>query len=194
IFQPLLSVYVAGINDTSIALAAGVALFIVPAGAGHRVFLMDWASAVRLPWGVLLLFGGGLSLASAIRVTGLAEWIAQGLGAIGTLPVLLTMALVVIVIIFLTEVTSNTATAAVFLPMLGAIAVAQGIAPELLAIPAAIAASCAFMMPVATPPNAIVFGSGHLRIQSMIRAGLMLNIAGIVVVTLLSYWLVRWIW
>jgi len=194
IFQPLLSVYVAGINDTSIALAAGVALFIVPAGAGHRVFLMDWASAVRLPWGVLLLFGGGLSLASAIRVTGLAEWIAQGLGAIGTLPVLLTMALVVIVIIFLTEVTSNTATAAVFLPMLGAIAVAQGIAPELLAIPAAIAASCAFMMPVATPPNAIVFGSGHLRIQSMIRAGLMLNIAGILVVTLLSYWLVRWIW
>jgi sodium-dependent dicarboxylate transporter 2/3/5 len=194
VLQPLLAARLPGINDTSIALAAGIALFIVPEDWRRRVFLLDWDSAVKLPWGVLLLFGGGLSLAGAIRTTGLAEWIAQGLGGVGALPVLLTIALVVVVIIFLTEVTSNTATAAVFLPMLGAVAVAQGIAPEVLAIPAAIAASCAFMMPVATPPNAIVFGSGHLRIQSMMAAGLMLNLAGIGIVTLLCFWLVGRIW
>ena len=143
---------------------------------------------------MLLLFGGGLSLAGAIGESGLAEWIAESLGVFGALPLILMIGLVALVIIFLTEITSNTATAAAFLPLLGALAVAQGMSPEMLAIPAAVAASCAFMMPVATPPNAIVFGTGQLPIQAMIKAGFALNLFGVVLVTLLCYLLVGWIW
>jgi sodium-dependent dicarboxylate transporter 2/3/5 len=194
VFQPLLAGWVAGVNDTSIAIAAALALFIIPVDSKQRVFLMDWESASKLPWGVLLLFGGGLSLAGVIRSTGLAEWIAQSLGALGALPVIAMIGVVVLVIIFLTEVTSNTATAAAFLPLLGALAVSQGMPAELLAIPAAIAASCAFMMPVATPPNAIVFGTGHMKIQSMIKAGFALNLFGVALVTLICYLLVGMIW
>jgi sodium-dependent dicarboxylate transporter 2/3/5 len=194
IFQPLLGQYVEGINDTSIAIAAALALFMVPVDLRERVFLMDWETANRVPWGVLLLFGGGLALAAAIGSSGLAQWIAESLGGLGTLHLILMIALVVTVITFLTEITSNTATAAAFLPLLGALAVAQGLPPEMLAIPAAIAASCAFMMPVATPPNAIVFGTGKMRIQSMIKAGFALNIFGIILVTGLCYLLIGWIW
>ncbi|UYP32057.1 DASS family sodium-coupled anion symporter [Pseudomonas sp. Z8(2022)] len=194
VFQPLIAGWLPGVNDTSIAIAAALALFIIPVDSKQRVFLMDWESASKLPWGVLLLFGGGLSLAGVIRSTGLAEWIAQSLGALGALPVIAMIGVVVLVIIFLTEVTSNTATAAAFLPLLGALAVSQGMPAELLAIPAAIAASCAFMMPVATPPNAIVFGTGHMKIQSMIKAGFALNLFGVVLVTLICYLLVGRIW
>jgi sodium-dependent dicarboxylate transporter 2/3/5 len=194
VLQPLIGKHIPGVNDTSIAIAAALALFIIPVDVKQRVFLMNWESAGKLPWGVLLLFGGGLSLAGVIRNTGLAEWIAQSLGALSALPMLAMIGVVVLVIIFLTEVTSNTATAAAFLPLLGALAVAQGMPAEMLAIPAAIAASCAFMMPVATPPNAIVFGTGHMRIQSMIKAGFALNLIGVVLVTLVSYLLVGLIW
>ncbi len=194
VFQPLIGQHIPGVNDTSIAIAAALALFIIPVDARQRIFLMNWESAGKLPWGVLLLFGGGLSLAGVIRSTGLAEWIAQSLGMLGALPMLAMIGIVVLVIIFLTEVTSNTATAAAFLPLLGALAVAQGMPAQMLAIPAAIAASCAFMMPVATPPNAIVFGTGHMRIQSMIRAGFALNLIGVVLVTLVCYLLVGLIW
>ncbi len=194
IFQPLLADYIDGVNDTSIAMAAAIALFLIPADLHKRVFLMDWEQANKAPWGVLLLFGGGLSLAGVIGASGLAEWIASSLGAFDTLPLLAMIALVVTVIIFLTEITSNTATAAAFLPLLGALAVAQGLSPEMLAIPAAVAASCAFMMPVATPPNAIVFGTGQLPIQAMIKAGFVLNLFGVLLVSLLCYGLVGWIW
>src|SRR3546814_6908514 len=142
---------------------------------------MDLESADKLPWGVLLLFGGGLSLSAAISSSGLALWIAENMNWVATLPGLFMMVVVIVGILGLTERTSNTATAATFLPLLGALAVAQGIPPAMLAIPAAIAASCAFMMPVATPPNAIVFGTGHMKIQSMIKAGFTLNIASVVV-------------
>jgi len=194
ILQPLLAGYVEGVNDTSIAIAAALALFLIPVNLRERVFLMDWEQANKAPWGVLLLFGGGLSLAGAIGESGLAEWIAESLGIFGALPLVLMIGLVALVIIFLTEITSNTATAAAFLPLLGALAVAQGMSPEMLAIPAAVAASCAFMMPVATPPNAIVFGTGQLPIQAMIKAGFALNLFGVVLVTLLCYLLVGWIW
>ncbi|AHY42533.1 SLC13 family permease [Stutzerimonas decontaminans] len=194
IFQPLLADYIDGVNDTSIAMAAAIALFLIPVDLHKRVFLMDWEQANKAPWGVLLLFGGGLSLAGVIGASGLAEWIASSLGAFDALPLLLMIALVVTVIIFLTEITSNTATAAAFLPLLGALAVAQGLSPEMLAIPAAVAASCAFMMPVATPPNAIVFGTGQLPIQAMIKAGFVLNLFGVLLVSLLCYALVGWIW
>lgn len=194
IFQPLLAEYVDGVNDTSIAMAAALSLFLIPVNLHQRVFLMDWEQANKAPWGVLLLFGGGLSLAGVIGASGLAQWIAQSLGGFGTLPLILMIGLVALVITFLTEITSNTATAAAFLPLLGALAVAQELPPEMLAIPAAIAASCAFMMPVATPPNAIVFGTGQMHIQSMIKAGFAINLFGVMLVTLLCYGLVGWIW
>ncbi|MGK9064917.1 SLC13 family permease [Stutzerimonas chloritidismutans] len=194
IFQPFLAEYVEGLNDTSIAMAAAITLFLIPVNLRERIFLLDWAQANKAPWGVLLLFGGGLSLAGVIGASGLAEWIAESLGGFGALPLVLMIGLVVAVIIFLTEITSNTATAAAFLPLLGALAVAQGLEPEMLAIPAAVAASCAFMMPVATPPNAIVFGTGQLPIQAMIKAGFVLNLFGVLLVTLVCYLLVGWIW
>ncbi|AJE15739.1 SLC13 family permease [Stutzerimonas balearica] len=194
IFQPLLAEPLPGLNDTSIAIGAALLLFLIPANVKERTFLLDWQTANKLPWGVLLLFGGGLSLAGVIGASGLAEWIAQSLGGLDMLPLILMIGLVALVITFLTEITSNTATAAAFLPLLGALAVEQGLPPQMLAIPAAIAASCAFMMPVATPPNAIVFGTGEMRIQSMIKAGFALNLFGVFFVTLLCYGLIGLIW
>ncbi len=194
IFQPMLAGYISGIDDTSIAMVAALSLFLIPVNRRERVFLMDWDTANKVPWGVLLLFGGGLSLAGVIGASGLAQWIAQSLQGIDALPLILMIGLVALVITFLTEITSNTATAAAFLPLLGALAVAQGLPPEMLAIPAAIAASCAFMMPVATPPNAIVFGTGQMKIQSMIKAGFAINLFGVVLVTGLCYLLIGMIW
>lgn len=189
--QPLLAAsLLPWLNDTVIAVSAAVLLFLIPVDLPSRTFLMNWETAQGMPWGVLLLFGGGLALAGAISSSGLAGWIADSLGALGVLPALVMIMLIVAVIIFLTEVTSNTATAAAFLPLLGALAVAQDMSPLLFTIPAAIAASCAFMMPVATPPNAIVFGSGQVQIGDMMRAGFALNLFGILVVTFAGYVLV----
>ncbi|MBB3191844.1 SLC13 family permease [Halomonas cerina] len=182
------------LSDTGIAITAGIALFLVPAGRAPGERLIDWDDARELPWGILLLFGGGLALAGAISRSGLAEWIAEQLGVFSVFPLLALIAMVVLVIIFLTEVTSNTATAAAFLPLLGALALSLDISPLLITVPAAIAASCAFMMPVATPPNAIVFATGHLKIQSMIRAGFALNLLGTGVVSLLGYSLLLLLW
>ncbi|MBZ9557997.1 MULTISPECIES: DASS family sodium-coupled anion symporter [unclassified Modicisalibacter] len=194
IFKPFIANHLHGINDTSIALTGALSLFLIPVDTKQRIFLMCWKDAVKLPWGVLLLFGGGLSLAATIQSTGLAEWIADSIGSLGTLPLLGMIALVTAVIIFLTEVTSNTATAAAFLPLLAAVAISQGFSVEMIAIPAAIAASCAFMLPVATPPNAIVFSTGHMRIKSMVTTGFWLNIGGVLLVTFLSYFIVGSIW
>ena len=194
IFRPMLAEYIPGLNDTSIAIGAALLLFSIPVDLGKRTFLIDWDTAGKLPWGVLLLFGGGLALSGVIGSSELAKWIAENMDWVATLPGLLMVVVVTAVILALTEVTSNTATAATFLPLLGALAVAQGIPPEMLAIPAAIAASCAFMMPVATPPNAIVFGTGHMQIQSMIKAGFALNIASVFVITGLCYLLIGMIW
>ncbi|MDR5865704.1 SLC13 family permease [Halomonas koreensis] len=182
------------LSDTGIAIAAGIALFLIPAGDGRGNRLLSWDDARDLPWGILLLFGGGLALAGVITRSGLAEWIARHLEVFGAFPLLLLIGVVVMVIIFLTEITSNTATAAAFLPLLGALALSLDISPLLITVPAAIAASCAFMMPVATPPNAIVFASGHLRIGAMIRAGVALNLIGTLLVTLLAYPLLRLFW
>ncbi|WP_303292478.1 DASS family sodium-coupled anion symporter [Marinobacter sp. ST-43] len=188
IFRPLLSAsLMPWLSDTGIAIAAAIAMFLIPVDTRQGTFVLDWDSANKLPWGVLLLFGGGLAMAGVISSSGLAEWIAGSLGVAGVLPTIVMMVIVASVIIFLTEVTSNTATAAAFLPLLGALAMAQDVSPLLLTVPAAIAASCAFMMPVATPPNAIVFSSGHMQISDMIKAGFALNLMGIVVVTLITY-------
>ncbi|WP_251978024.1 SLC13 family permease [Salinicola avicenniae] len=182
------------LSDTSVALFAGVALFLIPSGNERHRPLLAWEDASGLPWGILLLFGGGLALAGNISGSGLADWIANQLGVFGVLPLLLLIGAIVVVIIFLTELTSNTATAAAFLPLLGALAMSLDVDPLLITVPAAIAASCAFMMPVATPPNAIVFATGHMKIQSMIRAGFLLNVVGTVLVTLICLGLIELFW
>ncbi len=181
---------VKGLDDTVIAIGAGLLLFAIPAGKRLSGALLRWEDAVRLPWGVLLLFGGGLCLAAAVRETGLDRWIGGALSfAQEAHPVVLVLATAALVI-FLTELTSNTATTATFLPVLGGVAVAAGAEPAMLVTPAALAASFAFMLPVATPPNAIVFASGHVHMSQMIKAGLWLNLIGIVLVVLATWLLV----
>ena len=189
IFRPLLTNIPAlsALDDSLIAMAGAVLLFLVPSGDKSDPLLLRWNYAERLPWGVLILFGGGLTLASAVSRTGLAEWLGGSLHAVGTLPLLVIVILAATMIIFLTELTSNIATTATFLPVVGAIAIEAGYNPIALAVPVTLAASCAFMLPVATPPNAIVFGSGMLTIPKMSRAGLVLNLIGIVLVSLVAY-------
>jgi len=181
------------ISDAGIALLAGLLLFTLPAGAGRGVRLLDWESAVKLPWGVLLLFGGGLALSSQFSASGLTDWIGTQVEALGTVPVLVLVAAVAGGVIFLTELTSNTATAATFLPVAGGVALGLGVSPMLLAIPVALAATCAFMLPVATPPNAIAFGSGYVTIPQMVKGGLWLNLLGVVLITLATMTLAVWV-
>jgi sodium-dependent dicarboxylate transporter 2/3/5 len=191
IFRPLLVKYpgLSALDDSGIAMAGAIALFLVPSGAKSDPLLLRWSHAEKLPWSVLILFGGGLTLAGAVSRTGLAEWLGSSLHAIGTLPVAVIVILAAAMIIFLTELTSNIATTATFLPVVGAIAIDAGIDPIVLTVPVTFAASCAFMLPVATPPNAIVFGSGMLTIPKMVRAGMMLNLTGIVLVSLVALYL-----
>ena len=174
------------LDDSGIAMAGAIALFLVPSGSREDPLLLRWNYAERLPWGVLILFGGGLTLASAVSKTGLAEWLGMSLQAVGDLPLWVVVVAAAAMIIFLTELTSNTATTATFLPVVGAIALEAGFNPIILTVPVTLAASCAFMLPVATPPNAIVFGSGMLTIPKMARAGLALNLIGIALVAVVA--------
>lgn len=177
------------LNDSAIAIAAGLALFLIP-GSGTDSPVLDWKDAESgLPWGVLLLFGGGLSLAGAVAGTSLDDWFGQQVAGLSTLPVVLLIASVVTIVLFLTEVTSNTATAATFIPVLGGVALGVGIDPMGLLVPAAFAATCAFMLPVGTPPNAIAFSTGAVTINQMARGGFVLNLVGIALVTGFVYWL-----
>ncbi len=184
--------WVTEITDPAIAIAAAVALFAIPVHPREGEFVMTWDAAKELPWNVLLLFGGGLSLATAVQVSELDTWIGFQVRVLEFLPVVLLVAASAAIIILLTELTSNTATAATFLPILGGVALGIGVDPLLLIIPATLAASCAFMMPVATPPNAIVFGSGYIAIGQMVRAGVILNMISIVLITLLVFTLAGW--
>ncbi len=175
------------ITDAGIAIAAAVLLFLIPVDAKRGVFLLSWKDVAKLPWGILILFGGGLSLASALKSAGVATFIGQGVSGLEHPPTVLLILIVTATIVFLTELTSNTATTATFLPILGAVSIGLGLNPLVLTVPAAIAASCAFMMPVATPPNAIVFSSGEITIPQMCKAGLWLNFIGIALVMALMY-------
>lgn len=188
ILRPLLTNIpgLSALDDSGIAMAGALAIFLIPSGDKNDPFLLRWVHIEKLPWSILLLFGGGLSLASAVSKTGLAKWLGVNLVDIGTLPLVAIVVLITAMIIFLTELTSNIATTATFLPVVGAIAVEMGINPIILVAPIPLAASCAFMLPVATPPNAIVFGSGLLTIPKMMRAGLVLNIIGIVIVSIVA--------
>lgn len=192
IARPLAESVIPGLDDTVIAIAAALALFLIPSGVDGRA-LMDWDTAKGLPWGVLLLFGGGLTLAAAIASSGLAVWLGEVLKGLEALPGVVIVLAATVGVIFLTELTSNTATAAAFLPLVGSVAVGIGMSPVLLTVPVALAASCAFMLPVATPPNAIVYGSGHLAIPDMVKAGLWLNLAGSVLIVALTYAFAGWL-
>ncbi len=175
------------LNDTAIAVCAGLVLFLLP-GKGRSQMVLEWRDAENgLPWGVLLLFGGGLSLAGAVAASGLDKWFGAQVEGLGALPPLLLVVAVVTLILFLTEITSNTATAATFIPILGGVAAGVNADAMSLIIPAAFAATCAFMLPVGTPPNAIVFGTGLVSIAQMARGGLVLNIVGIVMITMVCY-------
>ncbi|RWZ58643.1 DASS family sodium-coupled anion symporter [Halobacillus fulvus] len=178
------------INDAIIALTASFILFAIPSRAEKGGRILDWDTAVKLPWGILLLFGGGLAIATGFSQSGLSEWIGNQLTVLEGVHLFIVLLVVSAMVIFLTEITSNTATANMMFPIMAALAVALGVHPYAVMIAAGVASSCAFMLPVATPPNAVVFGSGYLRIPDMARAGFMLNLAGIVLVTLAVYfWL-----
>ncbi|MCA1780498.1 MAG: DASS family sodium-coupled anion symporter, partial [Xanthomonadaceae bacterium] len=191
--RPLLEPLLPGLSDPGIAIFGALLMFLLPVDLKKFRFVLAWSDAQKLPWGVLVLFGGGLSLASGITDSGLAEAIGGLFRALEGLHIVLLILLATAGVILLTEVTSNTATAAAFLPILASVAIGMGFDPLMLAVPAAIAASCAFMLPVATPPNAIVFGSGLIRIPQMARAGILVNLVMLLVITTLMYLLMGWV-
>lgn len=178
------------VTDAAIAMTGAILLFLIPVNFKKNEFVMNWHWASKMPWGVLILFGGGLAMASGFKATSLADWIGSQVGLLDNAPILVLIIAVTTLIIFLTELTSNTATSAMVMPILSAVAIGLGQSPLLLVVPAAIAASCAFMLPVATPPNAIVFGSGYVTIPQMVRSGLGLNLIGIVLTVVVTYLLV----
>jgi sodium-dependent dicarboxylate transporter 2/3/5 len=177
----------AGLSDAGIAMIAAMVLLVCPLDLRRRVFVMDWDTTRRVPWGILLLFGGGLSLAEAIQAHGVAEFMGHQASVLGGLPEPLIVIAVTAGMIFLTEMASNTAITATMLPILAALAPALGVDPFLLLVPATIAASLAFMMPVGTPPNAIVFGTGRVTMRQMCRAGIWLNLVGVGLISGLAY-------
>jgi sodium-dependent dicarboxylate transporter 2/3/5 len=174
------------VRDSTIAMIATIVLFILPVNWRRGEFVLDWATARKIPWGVLVLFGGGLALARAMEDSGLASWIGSAVGSLDTVPTLVIVAAVTALVVFLTELTSNVATTSMAMPIMAGAAVGLDIEPLILMSAAALAASMAFMLPVATPPNAIVFGSGYLSIPQMSRAGFVLNLCAIVLITLVG--------
>lgn len=174
-------------HDGSVALLAVVVMFLIPNGSGGR--LLDWKTAVSIPWGVLLLFSGGICLAGAFASTGLSASLGSALAAQADWTPLLLILLICLAVTFLTEITSNTATTSLLMPILAAAAVAAGMEPRLIMVPAAISASFAFMLPVATGPNAVIFSSGRLTVPQMAREGLVLNFLGALVISTITYWL-----
>ncbi len=189
----LLQGFLPAIDDTIIALIGVVMLFVLPSSSpGERI--LDWKTAEGIPWGILILFGGGLALAAGFQSTGLAEWIGQKFTLLEGISFILLLLIIVASVNFLTEVTSNVATASMLLPILASVAFKLDLHPFGLMIAASLAASCAFMLPVATPPNAVVFGSGYLQMRDMVKAGFWLNIISILLVTLLVYFVLPWMW
>ena len=182
------------IHDATIGIFFAVVTFLIPVDIKKGEFLNNWETAVKIPWGILLLFGGGLSVARGFQETGLAEWIGERLGFLHGAPMILIMLSVVALVIFLTEITSNTATTSMMMPIMASMAAAMEVHPYALMITAATAASYAFMLPVATPPNAVVFGSGYITIPQMAKAGVWLNLIAIITVTIMVYLYLPVIW
>lgn len=181
------------LDDTIIALIGALLLFIIPSGKKQKGLLV-WSDLVKLPWGVLLLFGGGIALALGFQNSGLAQWVGEQLHALQGVPIFILLLVIITTVNFLTEVTSNLATTTILLPILAALALIMGVHPLLLLAGATVAASCAFMLPVATAPNALVFGSGHISINDMIRAGIWLNFISILLLTVFAYFFLPIVW
>lgn len=182
-----------GLDDTIIAIFFAIVLFLIPAKK-KREQLINWEEAVQMPWGIILLFGGGMALAKGFEDTGLANWIGSQMTSLSGLPTLVLILVLIAAVNFLTEITSNLATTAMLLPVLAPMALTIDVHPFVLMVGAAVAASCAFMLPVATPPNAVVFGSGYLRIPDMVRKGFFMNIVSILVLTFFVYYMLPALW
>ncbi|NNC94979.1 MAG: DASS family sodium-coupled anion symporter [Chitinophagales bacterium] len=191
--RPLVQKLIPEIDDTMIAMIMGMSLFIIPAKEKNAK-LLNWEEAVKMPWGILILFGGGIALAEGFITSGLAEWIGNQFSIFSSLHLVLLLLITILIVNFLTEITSNLATTAMLLPILAPLAVGIGVDPLVLMVAATTAASCAFMLPVATPPNAVVFGSGYLKISDMVRAGVWMNIISILILTIIMYGLLPLIW
>lgn len=190
LLQPLIP----AIDDTIIAVCAGFSLFVIPASAKNGRALITWGEAVKLPWGILLLFGGGLALAEGFQSSGLAVYIGEQMASLQGIALLALLLILVAAVNFLTEITSNLATTAMMLPILAPLAFSIGVHPYLLMVGTTVAASCAFMLPVATPPNAVVFGSGYLKIFDMVRVGIWMNLLSILLITAIVYWILPVLW
>ena len=175
------------VDDGTVAIALALVLFLVASRTPGEGRVLRWRDALKIRWGIVLLFGGGFALASGFKESGLSEWLGEALAGVGGVPPVLLILIICGSITFLTELTSNTATTEMILPVLGALAVAVGVNPLLLMIPATLSASCAFMLPVATPPNAIVFGTGQVTMAQLVRCGFRLNLVGIVLITIWTY-------
>ncbi len=189
----LLQKFIPNLDDTIIAMAAGIVLFILPGGKqGER--LIKWKEAVKMPWGIILLFGGGMALAAGFEESGLANWIGAQMTLLQGLSIILLIVIIITIVNFLTEITSNLATTATLLPILAPMAFSIDVHPFVLMVSATVAASCAFMLPVATPPNAVVFGSGYLRIPDMIRSGIWMNLISIALLSAIVYLLLPLLW
>ena len=193
ITRSLIQKIIPGIDDTVIAMISGILLFVIPAGADNKKIL-QWEEAVKLPWGIILLFGGGMALANGFKVTGLATWIAEQMTSMQGLTLIVLILVLVLIVNFLTEITSNLATTAMLLPVLAPMAFAFDLHPYMIMVSVTIAASCAFMLPVATPPNAVVFGSGYLRVPDMVKTGFFMNILSVLIVTAVTFFLLPSIW
>ena len=190
----LLQKLIPNLDDTIIAVIAGILLFILPASKSKNRKLINWEEAVKLPWGILLLFGGGLALAQGFKTSGLAEWIGGQLTLLEGASIFILLLFLIALVNFLTEITSNLATTAMILPILAPLSLVLDVNPFILMVGATVAASCAFMLPVATPPNAVVFGSGYLRIPDMAKTGVWMNLFSIIFLTIMVYFLLPILW
>ena len=189
----LLSVWIPAIDDTIIAITGALLLFLIPSKDKSQA-LLTWEDAVKLPWGILILFGGGMALATAFESSGLAIWIGSQLASLEGISLFILLLVIIAAVNFLTEITSNLATTAMLLPILVSVAAILNINPYYLLVSATVAASCAFMLPVATPPNAVVFGSGYLSIKDMVQKGIWMNLISIFILTLFVYFALPWLW
>tara|TARA_A100001234_G_scaffold204836_1_gene200029 strand:+ start:66 stop:1085 length:1020 start_codon:yes stop_codon:yes gene_type:complete len=193
LFKSKIELIFSSIDDTIIAIFYAILLFMFNSKNKNKK-IIDWKDSKKLPWGIILLFGGGLSLAAAMQGSGLTLWIGEKLYALNNVSLILIIITIVFVVNFLTEITSNLATVSMILPILATMSISLGLHPFVIMISATIAASCAFMLPVATPPNAVVFGSGYLRIRDMVKTGIVMNIISILLVSLYVYYIVPLIW
>ncbi len=195
IFRTYLNTFLpyAILNDTSIAIFSSICLFVLPLDFNKGIFVLEWKDTQRLPWGILLLFGGGLSLAEAFDKVGLIRLIGESVAGYANFGVYFVVFLLIVIAVFVTEVMSNVALVTVLVPVVAGIAVGLGENPLLLTIPVAIGASCAFMLPMATPPNAVVFASGYVKISQMAKAGFLINIVSVILIYLVTYFLVPYV-